>query len=70
MGHEFHHMVKEDYIITSRPIKMQNPQANSIIECVHQVMSNMVCMYELEENTYVDEDNPWAGILAATAIAI
>ena len=30
----------------------------------------MVQTYELEENTYVDEDNPWACILAATAFAI
>ena len=70
MGHEFHRMVKKDYGIRSRPITIQNPQANSIIEHVHQVVSNMVHTYELEENTYIDEDNPWAGILAATAFVI
>jgi hypothetical protein len=70
MGHEFCHMIEEDYGITSRPITIQNPQANSIIEHVHQVMSNIVHTYELKENTYIDEDNPWAGILAATAFAI
>ena len=70
MGHEFCRMVEKDYNIRSRPITIQNPQANSIIERVHQVVSNMVRTYELEENTYIDEDNPWAGILAATAFAI
>ena len=70
MVHEFRRMVEKDYGVRSRPITIQNPQANSIIERVHQVVSNMVCTYELEENTYVDEDNPWAGILAATAFAI
>ena len=70
MGYEFHHMIWEGYSITSRPITIQNPQANAIIECVHQLMFSMVHTYELEENTYVDEENPWAGILAATAFAI
>ena len=48
---------------------MQNPQANAIIECIHQVISNMVKTYKLEEN-YLDEENPWAGIIAAAAFAI
>jgi len=36
---------------------------------VHQVIANMIRTFELEEN-YLDEDDPWGGILAATAYAV
>ena len=48
---------------------MQNPQANAILERIHQVIANMVRTFELEDN-YLDEDDPWAGIIAATACAV
>ena len=69
LGYEFECMVQEDYGITSRPTVKRNPQANAIIERVHQVIANMIRTYELETN-YMDEENPWAGILAATAFAV
>ena len=62
-------MIRDDYGIKKKPITTQNPQANAIIERVHQTISNMIRAFEVEEN-YLDEDDPWAGILTATAFAI
>ena len=42
---------------------------NSILERIHQVIANFVRMFDLQ-NTYLDEDEPWLGILAATDFAV
>ena len=39
------------------------------MERIHQVIGNMIRTFELERN-YLDEDDPWKGILSATAFAI
>ena len=62
-------MIQNDYGIKAKPITARNPQANAIVEIVHQVLGNMVRTFELE-NTYLDENDPWKGILSATAFAI
>ena len=36
---------------------------------VHQVIGNIIHTFELESN-YLDEDDPWKGILSATAFAV
>ena len=69
IGFEFHNMVKTDYGIKCKPITVQNPQANAIVERVHQVIGNMIRTYELEDN-YLDENDPWGGILSATTFAV
>ena len=48
---------------------MRNPQANAIVERVHQTIGNIIRTFELENN-YLDEEDPWTGILSATAFAI
>ena len=62
-------MLKNDYGITRKPITTQNPQANAIIERVHQVIGNIIRTFELQDN-YLEEENPWKGILSATAFAV
>ena len=62
-------MIKEDYAVKAKPITVRNPQANAIVERVHQVIGNIIRTVELESN-YLDEDNPWKGILSATAFAV
>ena len=62
-------MVKKNYGVRGKPITVRNPQANAIVERVHQTIGNMIRTFELEEN-YLDEDDPWKGILCATAFAI
>ena len=69
IGYEFCNMVQTDYGIKCKPIMVQNPQANAILEHLHQVIGNMIQTYELEDN-YLDENDPWGGILSATVFAI
>jgi hypothetical protein len=47
----------------------RNPQANAIVKWVQQTIGNIIQTFELHEN-YLDEDDPWKGILAATAFAL
>ena len=46
-----------------------NKQANATIEIIHQVLGNRVRSYDLKE-TYVDNADPWMGILAAAAFVV
>ena len=46
-----------------------NHQENSILERIHQVIENLVCKFDLK-NIYLDEDEPWSGILEATSFAV
>jgi hypothetical protein len=68
IGHEFKKMLN-DYGVKKKPITTRNPQANAIVEQVPQTIGNIIPTFELHEN-YLDEDDPWKGILAATAFAI
>ena len=61
--------MKQDYHIKTKPISKKNPQANAILERVHQVLGNLCRTFELE-NREIDKKDPWTGILAATAWAI
>ena len=69
IGQEFQKMIKEDYGIKPKPITVRNPQANAIVERVHQVIGNIIRTFELESN-YLDDANPWKGVLSATAFAV
>jgi hypothetical protein len=62
-------MIKNDYGIKGKPNTVRKPQANAIVERVHQLIGNIIRTFELENN-YLDEDDPWKGILSATAFAI
>jgi hypothetical protein len=62
-------MLKNDYGIKCKPTTVRNPQANTMVERVHQVDGNIIHTFELQDN-YLDEDNPWKGILSATAFAV
>ena len=62
-------MIKKDYGIKGKPITVRNPQANAIVERIHQVIGNIIQTFELENN-YLDEENPWKGILSTTAFAV
>jgi transposase InsO family protein len=67
IGQDFQKMINEDYAIKAKPVR--NPQANAIVERVHQVIGNIIRTFELESN-YLDEEDPWKGILSATAFAV
>ena len=44
-------------------------ELNSISERIQQVITNLVCTYDLQNN-YLDKDYPWSGILEATYFAV
>ena len=66
---EFALTCKNEYGLTTKPITARNPQANSIIERVHQTLGNILRTMELYDQN-LDETNPFGGILAATMFAI
>jgi hypothetical protein len=63
-------MMVHDYGIKCKVISTQNPQANAVVECVHQTLANLIRSLELQTNPYLDEDDPWIGILAAVTFAL
>ena len=69
IGQEFKHMISKDYGIKAKPITVRNLQANAIVECIHQVIANIIQTFELEKNT-LDVEDVWRGVLSATAFAV
>ena len=62
---DFADMIENDYGIDIKRITTKNPQVNSIIERAHQILGNVLYTFQLQQ-TILDEDDPWSGILAAT----
>ena len=64
---EFSNMLVNEYGIKKKPITTRNPQANAIVERVHQTIGNMIRTFQVQD---MDEDSPWGGILSAVAFAV
>jgi hypothetical protein len=58
-----------DYGVKKKAITARNPPANAIVHRVRQTIGNIIQTFELHDN-YLDEDDPWKRILAATEFAI
>eukprot|EP00957_Ditylum_brightwellii_P068477 5198754-Ditylum_brightwellii.AAC.1 len=65
---KFTEMIRQDYSITKQPITAQNPQANGIVERIHQTIGNMLRNFQVH-STELDKDYPWSGILGAVMFA-
>ena len=48
---------------------MEDQQEHSILEIIHQVIVKIVRTFDVQNN-YLDEDDPWSGILASKALAV
>ena len=57
------------YKITPKTSNLVNITSNAILERIHQVLGNLVRTCNITQ-TYIDEDDPWLGILAAAAFSI
>ena len=69
VGNDFkHELCEKEYGIKVKLATTANPQANSIVERVHQTLGNMVRTKGLEESDDIDFD--WRGVLAAAAYGI
>ena len=67
---EFGKMIVEEYGIKKRGISPRNPQANSILERIHQVIGNMIKTFKIYDRDDLIEQDPWSGILAAIMFGV
>ena len=71
IGHEFRKsLIEMEYGIAAKPITPGSPMSNAVLERIHQVLGNLVRNFKMSTQTYVDKDDPWTVILAASAFAI
>ena len=57
-----------EYGITDQPNTLENTMLNAILEQIHQVIENLVRNFNIQQ-TYVDKNDSWTGVLAAAAFA-
>ena len=57
------------YQIKAKPTSVKNPQANLVLERIHQVLANVLRTFELEERD-INKEDPWTGILNAVGWAV
>ena len=69
LGIDFKDMAESSCGVKTKFATTRNPQANTIVEHLHQVLANLCRTFELEDNC-MDEMDPWAGILSAPAFAM
>ena len=63
-------MIVEQYDSKKRGISPRNPQANSILERIHQVIGNMIKTFQIYDREDLEEQDPWSGILAAIMFGV
>ena len=64
---EFRTMLQKDYDCIRKVISTRNPQANSMVERVHQTLGNLLRTFRVHKR---DEADPWGNVLAACMFAI
>ena len=62
-------MIENEFRIKTKPGSLGNPQADTIIEIIYQVLENLVHKYNIQEK-YVDDSDSWMGIIAAASFAL
>ena len=67
---EFAKMIVEEYGIKKKGITARNPQANDILERIHQVIGNMIKTFKIYDREDLEEKDPWSGILAAIMFGV
>ena len=66
---DFDNMIRDDYGIKKRPITTRNPQANAIIERIHQTLGKIIRAFDLHQDQEVTQDS-WEGIVSAAMFAL
>ena len=64
---EFSKMCQNDYGLKRKLITTSNPQSNTIIEQIHQIIGNIIRTFDVSN---IVNNNPWSGILDATVFAV
>ena len=65
---EVHEMLTNDYGCDVNRTTTRNPQANAIVERVHQTIGNMIRTWFVNDPD-LDRRDPYAGLLTAVAFA-
>ena len=65
---EVREMLEDDYGVKVNRITTRNPQANAIIERVHQTIGNMIRTFFVDD-VELDENDPFCGLLSAVGFA-
>ena len=60
----------KEYGITRKIITTRNPQSNSIIERIHQVVGDMIRTRTIRDKSDLDPDFLWQGVLSAVRGAV
>ena len=64
-------MLKNDYGITKKVITTRNPQANAMVERVHQVIHQLIRTFDIKGKTDYDQlDYGWSGMMSAIREAV
>ena len=67
IGHEFRKpLIEMEYGIIAKPSTLVNTNSNAILDRVNQNLGNLVRTCNIKQ-TYIEEDDPWSGILSADA---
>ena len=66
---EFAEMIENDYGIKRKGSTTRNPQANAIIERIHQTLGNIIRTFELHKSNMTPKES-WDGILSAAMFAL
>jgi len=66
---EFAQMVEQDYGIIRKGATVRNPQANLVLERIHQTLGNILRTFEVHQADMTTED-AWEGILSAAMFAL
>ena len=59
-----------EYGITAKPITFVNPMPNAILERIHQILGNLLRIFNISTQACVDKNNSWTVILSAEAFTI
>ena len=52
---EFAKMIKDEYNIEKKPISSRNPQTNTVIEHIHQIIGNMIKSFQIFNRDDIEE---------------
>ena len=54
----------------AKPSTLGNTPSNAVLERINQVLGNLVQNFNISTQTYIDKNDPWAGILATAEFSI
>eukprot|EP00957_Ditylum_brightwellii_P201792 15327285-Ditylum_brightwellii.AAC.2 len=66
---KFTEIIVSDYVANKKPITAKSPQANNIIERIHQTIGNMIRSFEVH-NASIYEKDPWAPVSLPYCLAL